>query len=671
VFKSGFFYKRPERFQTLTVGAVFTIALCLVSIKFPAALERAVNFFYDFQSTLVLPRESSPVPVIIELDEKSLEIYGQWPWPRYLIAKLLDNIVQSGAKAVGVDAFFPEKDRTSPEEIKRVLLRDFKRTLSLENIEEPLWNYDKILADTLASGPFVLAYFFTFDVPKNDSCTLKSASGALITDYQAHYVSSALFEAMRIICSIPLINEAASATGFSNASPDADGIYRKTPMIIERHGRIYPSLALQTFMTASGFDRFLVEAGKWGYTLWVGDITMPLDSRGNLLLRFRGAGRSYDYISAADILSGKVPADRLKDKIVFVGFSATGLHEYRPTAFDPLFTGVEFHAAIVDNLLNRDFLQRPAAMQAIEMSLALVLGLGLSWCFSRTGPIGSALIPGFLIFGIIGISQICLIETGLVISPVLPMIAILFVQLGLSLLKYGREHLRSMQLAGQVMRTQEALIESFCAMSEYRDPETGAHIKRTQNYIKALSLQLRDHPRFIEFLDDNTIELMFNAAPLHDIGKIGIRDYILLKPGSLEKEEFEIMKMHTVIGAQTIEAVAARMGWNKFLTIARDIIYCHHEKWDGSGYPRKLFGDEIPVSARLMALADVYDALISRRVYKPPFSHNIAVKMIAAGKGTHFDPDIVEAFLTIHVKFRGIALSLLDSEIQKDILLAE
>lgn len=210
--------------------------------------------------------------------------------------------------------------------------------------------------------------------------------------------------------------------------------------------------------------------------------------------------------------------------------------------------------------------------------------------------------------------------------------------------------------------TQEATIESMAVLAEYRDPETGGHIQRTKNYVRALAVYLMEHPRFRDYLDESATELLYKSAPLHDIGKVGIADQILLKPGKLTRKEFQEMKKHAAYGHGAILAAQGKLGANSFLRFAGEIALTHHEKWDGTGYPKGLAGEEIPISGRLMALADVYDALISKRVYKPPFTHKKAVKMIARGKGKHFDPDIVEAFLALSEDFRQIALKYADHD---------
>jgi len=209
----------------------------------------------------------------------------------------------------------------------------------------------------------------------------------------------------------------------------------------------------------------------------------------------------------------------------------------------------------------------------------------------------------------------------------------------------------------QLIATQSATITAFCALAEARDNETGNHIRRTQNYVQVLAQELSSHPRFRQVLDDETIGLLFRSAPLHDVGKVAIPDAILLKPGKLNEEEWRTMKRHCVAGRDAIVAAANELVdcSGTYLKHAAEIAHCHHERWDGSGYPQALKGDDIPLSARLMAVADVYDALISRRVYKEAYSHDESIQMMAQARGSHFDPDILDAMLSISDTFNAIA----------------
>ena len=220
----------------------------------------------------------------------------------------------------------------------------------------------------------------------------------------------------------------------------------------------------------------------------------------------------------------------------------------------------------------------------------------------------------------------------------------------------------------EVIQTQQATIESMAALAEYRDPETGQHIHRVKGYVTILAEELRGHPRFAGELTRDVIELLGLSCPLHDIGKVGVPDHILLKPGALTPEEFAEMKRHTEYGREAILSVQRKLGAMPFLRMAEDIIYTHHEKWDGSGYPHGLAGEDIPLCGRIMALADVYDALISRRVYKPPFTHSWAAEIILQGAGTHFDPDIVDVFAEFSQAFRQVALFNSESDEQREAL---
>jgi putative two-component system response regulator len=207
--------------------------------------------------------------------------------------------------------------------------------------------------------------------------------------------------------------------------------------------------------------------------------------------------------------------------------------------------------------------------------------------------------------------------------------------------------------------SQDASILALGFLAETRDLETGNHIRRTQLYVYTLAVRLASHPRFASQMDEKRIQLLTKSAPLHDIGKVGIPDAVLLKPGPLSPEEWVIMKTHTTLGAEAIEKTEAALRQPvPFLAIAKEIAHWHHERWDGKGYPDGLAGDAIPLSARLMALADVYDALVSKRVYKQPYTTEEARRMIEKERGLHFDPDVVDAFLDTYDEFLAISRSI-------------
>ncbi|MBX9816622.1 MAG: HD domain-containing protein [Burkholderiaceae bacterium] len=222
-------------------------------------------------------------------------------------------------------------------------------------------------------------------------------------------------------------------------------------------------------------------------------------------------------------------------------------------------------------------------------------------------------------------------------------------------------------LAQQTAAIQDVTILAMAALAETRDSDTGNHLRRTQHYVRALARKLSVHPRFSPVLTPKNIGMIFKSVPLHDIGKVGLPDRVLLKPGKLTEEEFEIMKTHTTLGRDAIAQAEQAVGVElDFFTFAKEIAYSHQEKWDGTGYPLGLAGEQIPVSARLMAVADVYDALISRRVYKAALSHEDAVAIIAQTRGRHFDPDVVDAFLALQDTFHAIAIAFSDTDADLD-----
>ncbi|MFU8790096.1 MAG: HD-GYP domain-containing protein [Methylobacter sp.] len=262
-----------------------------------------------------------------------------------------------------------------------------------------------------------------------------------------------------------------------------------------------------------------------------------------------------------------------------------------------------------------------------------------------------------------------------IIKPVSPPIVIARVKSHLALkvmadFLHDRNDFLELEVARrtrEVVAIQDVTILALASLAETRDSDTGNHIRRTQFYVKALAQHLRHHPRFCSFLTDSNIDMLFKSAPLHDIGKVGIPDRILLKPGRFEPHEFEIMKAHTTLGYNAIVQAENALGTHvDFLSFAKSIALSHQEKWDGSGYPQGLAGDAIPIPARLMAVADVYDALISRRVYKDGMTHEQAVKIMQEGRGSHFDADMIDAFIDIQQEFIAIAHRFADADSDMD-----
>jgi adenylate cyclase len=570
-----------------------------------------------------------------------------------------------GVRAVGIDIMFPEKDRAVIDHSAEDVPEDLKADIGIANGRESARHSDRLFAEAVSRSSAVLGFQFRFESsPEDAACVLLPVAVNVMQSGGGEQTHGGFIEAAGVVCNLPDLTRAAHFAGFFNVSPDSDGILRSVPLLMKYKGEFYPSLALAVLMKAFNTNQLLLQYDSNGDSLHLGNRNIPLTAGGRLWVNFRGKGNAFAYISAADILSGKTSSDALADKIVFLGTSAAGLKEFRSTPTDPIYPGVEVHATVVDNFLRSDFLVRPFYASGFEVLLALITGMAFTVIFSRSSALLTLLSVCGGTIGLWTLSVLAFKTASVLLSPILPILVLLTNFSSLSLVKFWREERKTKRRTRELALAQEAIIESMASLTETRDPETGGHIKRTQNYVRLLARTLRESPKHRALLDDETIDLLYKSAPLHDIGKVGVPDGILLKPGKLSETEFEEMKKHAVIGRNAIRATERKLGNRSFLRFAHDIAYTHHEKWNGSGYPQGLRGEEIPLCGRLMALADTYDALVSQRVYKPPLTHEEAVRIIVKDKGTHFDPDIVDAFLTVSEEFRNIAREHADSEKQ-------
>jgi HD-GYP domain-containing protein (c-di-GMP phosphodiesterase class II) len=649
---------RPQprtRWRIVAAGLGFTALVIAAVWQPPRTLENLEGRIYDIFLRGAPHQPAGTVPVVVDIDEESLTRYGQWPWPRYRVAQLLERVRDLGATAVALDIVFAEPDRTSLALIAREIERDLGVVVGVGETAGRAADNDQRLADVLGAGPFVLGYTFDFD-PGSGKPPAACVLHPLTLSPAGLGGGARLVHAPRVVCNLPQLARAAGASGFFNVAPDQDGTVRSVPLLIEHRGELFPSLALAALIRA-GDAGSVALGGATGAAdrLSVAGREIPIDRFGNMLVRFRGAGRGYRYLSAAAVLEGRVPAAALSGCIAFVGTTAAGLKELRATPFDPVFPGPEVHAAALDTMLQGDFLQRPGAAHAWELLAALLAGAAATFVLARSGAIAGLplLVVGSaaLWAGSFGLFS----REGVFVSALIPQAVLAGTFALLSFLRFRQGEREAAAFHRRLSATQDAIILGMAALAETRDSVTGGHIQRTRHYVKLLAQLLRDHPRFRGVLDDQTTELMYRLAPMHDIGKVGVRDQILLKPALLTLQEFEEMKRHTVYGDNTLRIAEHGLGDDSFLRIGREFALTHQEKWDGSGYPQGLKGEQIPVSGRLMAVADVYDALVNRRKYKEALPHEQAAAIMAAGRGTHFDPDVLDAFLSHQEQFKAIA----------------
>ncbi|HWQ08811.1 MAG TPA: CHASE2 domain-containing protein, partial [Holophaga sp.] len=557
---------------------------------------------------------------------------------------------------VALDMVFAEPDAGSLANWQGGLARELGLDVQVRGLPPGQADFDALLGSTLARGSFVLGYKFQLPPEQGSRDCLLHPLPLILRREPGAPARPDLFAATGATCNLPVLARAAGASGFFNIVPDPDGVIRRMPLLMTCGDQVYPCLPLALLAKAEGASQAILELDAAGpRSLRVGRHEIPVDPRGDLLIHFRGRGGGFEYVSAGSLLRGTVPPGQLKGRFVLVGTSAAGLRELRATPLDGAFNGVEVHATVLDNLLRGDFLAQPASAWAWEALAILVAGLVSSLAFARFGARLSGVLAVLSILALLGGGACLLAGRGLFLQPLL---ALLTVAGNFGLLTWwkSRTEERALGLRTQeLLQTQDLTIHSMAALGEARDPETGAHLRRTQHYVRVLALKLRENPKYRRQIDDDFVEALSKMAPLHDIGKIGIPDRILLKPEGLTEEEFEVMKSHTLVAGRIFEEARAEFGPNSFLVVAEEVCRGHHEKWDGSGYPLGLKGEEIPLAARIMALADVYDAAVSPRVYKDSIAPDVVAATLAAKSGTHFDPGIVVAFLAIQDDFARIA----------------
>ena len=650
-------------------GLGFTLLLAVLATYRPVLFQFLDYKIYDTflrSGNTGAPSAAESNPVIVDIDEKSLARYGQWPWPRYRIGSLLDKIRILGASSISLDMVFPEPDRTSLSLVSKDIRKEFGIRVDLTGIPATMRNNDTLLADIISRGPFVLGYSFLFS--KNGSpsaeCPRNPLSVAILDQNGKGEPPGDFFHAEGATCNLPAFAGAASGSGFFNMTPDGDGVLRRVPLIIQYRGKLYPSLPLASVMQAQKIKQAVLKssAGKLD-SIVLGDMSIPVDSKANILVRFHDAKNPFTHISARDILQGSVSRKNIEGRIVFLGTSAVGLEEYRTTPLSAATPGTEIHATIVDNILNNTFYRRPYWTPGIELLLVLVCGILSALILSWTRSIlGLSVIAGCCA-GLWFASSWALKTKGIFISPLLPLVTLGGNFSLLTFVKYWREEQTVKSRNRDLVAMQNFTIQCLAALTETRDSETGRHIERCQHYVKLLADQMARNPKYSEMLDEETIDLLYRSATLHDIGKVAVPDSILLKPASLTEDEYREMKKHTIYGREAIQRAEHLYGKDvkdSFLQFGKIIAYSHHEKWNGTGYPEGLSGEEIPLFGRIMAVADVYDAIICKRRYKPAFSHEDAVEIILRNKGSHFDPTIVEAFREIQEEFHKVAQQLPD-----------
>lgn len=375
---------KKDQIILLAAGMATTAMMVFLYFSQPAFIRFLDHKLYDQYLRKYHETNATDIPVVIDIDEKSLAEFGQFPWPRYRVAMLLKLLQIYGASSVATDIIFVEPDRTSPVVLKEQLKKEMKIDIDFSGLPPALSDNDKLLAHNIKTGPFVLGMDFLIEaLEKKDGvvlnttdCFIKPAKVSVLAPPDAPSPHDVIFRAEEAICPIPVLSMAARRTGFITIAPDEDSVYRRVPLLFSWNKKFYPSLAMAALMEATGIKSMVIKMSPLGVeSIRLGKTVIPTDKRGRILINYRGPSRTFEYISAADILNKKLEPGALRGKIAFIGTSAAGLKDIRPTPLDPGYPGVEAHCTIVDNVLSKQFLIIPDWAQGLEFMTMLFIGL--------------------------------------------------------------------------------------------------------------------------------------------------------------------------------------------------------------------------------------------------------------------------------------------------------
>lgn len=543
------FIKKAFKKDQLILLAIGITASAFMVILFglqPQFIRFLDNKLYDqFLKTYHEPK-ATDIPIIIDIDEKSLTEKGQWPWPRYRVAMLLKYLQAYGAASVATDIIFVEPDKTSPSELKKKLKKEMNIDVTFDGVPPALMDNDKLMAQNLKTGPFVLGIDFIQHALKTEDgkpqisrpCFIKPAKVAVLSVPGAPSPHDVIFTAEEAICPLPVLASAAPRTGFITIAADQDSIYRKVPLLFSWNNKYYPSLAMSALMQAMGWKKsIIVKMTPQGVeSIRLGKTVIPTDKRGRMLINYRGPSETFRYISAADVLDKKLKPGELAGKICFIGTSAAGLKDIRPTPLDTAFPGVEAHATIVDNIISKQFLQIPD------------WGTG----FEFLGMIGAGLVTTFLlmwapaawmIIPLIGMSlgmwfgaRYFFIESNLYISPLYSFINLILTFTILTMIKFWREehakkfihgafaHYLAPSVISQIMDDPDSLslegqekditiqfsdVRSFTSLSEKLSPTQVTNL--LHDYLTPMTRIITNHEGTLDKFIGDAVMAFWNA----------------------------------------------------------------------------------------------------------------------------------------------------------------
>jgi adenylate cyclase len=521
---------RPRTFVVLC-GFVPTVAAALLCLYRPALLSNLEYSVYDVLMRSAPTRPPDSRIAIVDVDERSLSAVGQWPWRRDVVGSLISRLRDLGAATVSLDIMFAESDR----------FRGGADT-------------DDLLAATLREGKVILGYALTFDkVSTKASACVEHPIGLAVVRRDDDQGGRTVLSRHRV-----------------NLQPAGADQRRRRLRLSQRGAGSRTACSAAFRCCLNWMDASTGAVAGLGHRRHPrprrharhrerqhGDADrrsahVPPDGKSNLLVRYRGIKRTFPYFSAADVMSGVAPSDAFRDKLVFVGTTALGTREVVATPLDTLFAGVEVQATVADNLLQQDFIRRPEYGVTVETQAVLALGIAGILLVGRFGlPWGAA---GMAVFAVATWAAATSVFTryGVFISPLFPTLGLGGALAAMTAARFVGEHRRADKAVEDTETSQRLMVQSLLSLTEVRDAETGRHSRRTQRYTKVLADQLARDPRYAAALSPATIELLSSLAPLHDIGKVGVPDRLLNKPGDLTKEELAEMRKHPAHGRDVI-----------------------------------------------------------------------------------------------------------------------
>lgn len=502
----------------MSVGLAVAVIAAAMYILRPDFLVWIDNKVYDTFLKAVPKSPPSDIPVIVDIDEKSLELYGQWPWPRYVLASLIYGVASNSPASIALDILLAEQDRTSPELIKKNLKRDFDINVDFSGLPPDLKDNDKLFAGYISQMPVILGMYVNFigsydngtDLPAPLNVSVITSSGGAGADKN-------LIKGTDVSAPLKIFSDAAPV-GVINAITDIDGVIRRAPLVIglkdkDGNTKLYANLALMAVIRAYGDPSVLVKTGLDGMeSVRVGSLTVPVEADGTFPILFKGGNKTYKYISASDILSGNYAREDLEGKIVFIGSSAPGLLDIRSVPADEYYTGVEIHAAAVDAMLSGEHISVPVWTPGLQFILIIFISVLGALAAGKLSPYFS-LPAAFIILGALWYGGYYAFKKGIFISP-------FFVSIGLLISVFAVVAVRFLSEA----RDKKILRNTF---SRYVSPEVVARIEDKgfdlfageEKEVTALFTDIRGFTSISERLSPQDMVKLLNSyfAPMTDL----------------------------------------------------------------------------------------------------------------------------------------------------------